>query len=655
MVDQEILDLLLGVHAERPDTVAGFARADHERQAKSSAVKYREPRILSRGLCLLDPRIAVKPFIGLSFGQLDEPGGDRDAELREVGAPVERDRGPRDLPRLTGVPDPQGELAALAEPDHPPRQVSAPLATPLAGEGHEGIDVLEADAPQIAMQPRDRLPEQIPPEDGIVGIQAANIKGDTGREGAREAEPGKRPMPRGPGRRGVGQITCVEDLGRDAREVGIHFVHELGRPPERRDDRGVELGGEERHEHVTRPVAGEPEVAIGAIESIGEPAVVEIRAHEIARHVEERAHDVRPAAGRRGRHRREAARSGPAQEAEEEGLGLVVRGVSDRHVTGPVPLRLGGEKGVADMACSFLEALARRGRDPAEREGGGQPEAAGDLPDEHGVGGRLLAPESVIDVGDDEREPELRGELGEGMHEGHRVRAAGHRDHRPPGCGEEAAAVGRAEDLAKKRVHRGDDMLRPMKIYTRSGDRGDTGLIGGRRVKKNVPRVAAYGGVDELNAVLGLAIAELGAGAPGASTPAADLARIQNALFTLGAELATPSAAEPARGVEPLAAAETTWLEASIDALGDRLPPLSHFILPGGTRAGATLHLARTVCRRAERAIVALAAEEPVRAEVLAYVNRLSDYLFMLARAVNAAAGATEARWLGRAASGPGA
>jgi len=189
-----------------------------------------------------------------------------------------------------------------------------------------------------------------------------------------------------------------------------------------------------------------------------------------------------------------------------------------------------------------------------------------------------------------------------------------------------------------------------MKIYTRSGDRGDTGLIGGQRVKKSVPRVAAYGGVDELNAVLGLAIAELGAG-----SPAADLARIQSALFTLGAELATPAAAEPARGVEPLPAAETAWLEASIDAIGDRVPPLAHFILPGGSRAGATLHLARTVCRRAERAIVALAAEEPVRAEVLAYVNRLSDYLFMLARAVNAAAGAAESKWLGRgAAAGSG-
>jgi cob(I)alamin adenosyltransferase len=198
-------------------------------------------------------------------------------------------------------------------------------------------------------------------------------------------------------------------------------------------------------------------------------------------------------------------------------------------------------------------------------------------------------------------------------------------------------------------------MLSPMKIYTRSGDQGDTGLIGGRRVKKNVPRVAACGSVDELNALLGLAIAELGAAPlvePGAGPPAAALSRIQNTLFTLGAELATPPAAEPARGSEPLAAAETAWLEAAIDALGDRLPPLAHFVLPGGSRAGATLHLARTVCRRAERAIITLAAEESVRDEVLAYVNRLSDYLFMLARAVNAAAGADEPKWVGRGSAG---
>jgi cob(I)alamin adenosyltransferase len=189
-------------------------------------------------------------------------------------------------------------------------------------------------------------------------------------------------------------------------------------------------------------------------------------------------------------------------------------------------------------------------------------------------------------------------------------------------------------------------MLSLMKIYTRSGDKGDTGLIGGRRVKKSVPRVEAYGGVDELSALLGLAIADLGSGGPSDA-----LSRIQNVLFTLGAELATPPTAEPARGIEPLAAAETVWLESAIDAFNEGLPPLAHFVLPGGTRAGATLHLARTVCRRAERAIVALAAAEPVRDEVLAYVNRLSDYLFVLARAVNAAAGSAESRWLGRAAS----
>ncbi len=183
-------------------------------------------------------------------------------------------------------------------------------------------------------------------------------------------------------------------------------------------------------------------------------------------------------------------------------------------------------------------------------------------------------------------------------------------------------------------------MLRRMRIYTRSGDKGETGLIGGVRVRKSTLRVAAYGTLDELNAVLGLAISELGPG-----DHARALSRIQNILFTLGAELATAPAAAAPRSDEPLGAAETAWLEAAIDALCEHLPPLTHFVLPGGTRAGATLHLARTVCRRAERAIVALAGEETVRSEVLAYVNRLSDYIFVLARAVNSAAGTAEPKW----------
>lgn len=182
-----------------------------------------------------------------------------------------------------------------------------------------------------------------------------------------------------------------------------------------------------------------------------------------------------------------------------------------------------------------------------------------------------------------------------------------------------------------------------MKIYTRTGDKGQTGLIGGRRVAKSVPRVAAYGEVDELSAVLGTGIAAL----PEASAERPALEAIQRVLFELGAELATPPGSEVGPGVPPIAAERVSELETAIDALSERLAPLRHFVLPGGSRAGAALHVARTVCRRAERAVVRLAAVEPVRPEVLAYLNRLSDYLFVLARAVNAEEGASEAVWSG--------
>jgi cob(I)alamin adenosyltransferase len=181
-----------------------------------------------------------------------------------------------------------------------------------------------------------------------------------------------------------------------------------------------------------------------------------------------------------------------------------------------------------------------------------------------------------------------------------------------------------------------------VKIYTRGGDRGETGLIGGARVSKSTLRVIAYGEVDELNAVLGTVLAEL-------SSPEhrRALAEVQRTLFELGAELATPPEGERARGIPPVQAERITGLESAIDALVKRLPPLRHFILPGGARAAAGLHLARTVCRRAERAVVGLADREPVRPQVLAYLNRLSDYLFVLARAVNADAGVEEPIWRG--------
>jgi cob(I)alamin adenosyltransferase len=182
-----------------------------------------------------------------------------------------------------------------------------------------------------------------------------------------------------------------------------------------------------------------------------------------------------------------------------------------------------------------------------------------------------------------------------------------------------------------------------MKLYTRGGDAGETGLIGGTRVSKNTPRVATYGEVDELNAVLGVAAAAL---APGAHRDA--LIEVQRVLFTLGAELATPPGKEAARGTPPLDGRHATALEAAIDALTAQVPPLRHFVLPGGSPAGAALHHARTVCRRAERAVVGLAAAEPVNAQAVIYLNRLSDYLFALARAVNHEAGASEPIWQGR-------
>jgi cob(I)alamin adenosyltransferase len=180
------------------------------------------------------------------------------------------------------------------------------------------------------------------------------------------------------------------------------------------------------------------------------------------------------------------------------------------------------------------------------------------------------------------------------------------------------------------------------RIYTRTGDAGDTGLFGGRRVSKDDPRVAAYGAVDELNAVLGVARA--------AEPPrgiAAVLDRLQHYLFDVGSELATPpEAAVTAKAhVSRVGPDWVAALEQEIDRFEDALPPLRAFVLPGGTPAAAALHLARTVARRAERDIVTLAAREPVNPELLKFVNRLSDLLFVLARAANHAAGRPDVEW----------
>lgn len=170
------------------------------------------------------------------------------------------------------------------------------------------------------------------------------------------------------------------------------------------------------------------------------------------------------------------------------------------------------------------------------------------------------------------------------------------------------------------------------KIYTRTGDAGETALGDGTRVKKHAPRVATYGTVDELNATVGLA--RLHAQGPEAEA----LARIQNDLFDLGADLSTPEQGEPPAH-EPLRVsdAQVERLEAEIDLLNADLRPLRSFVLPGGTAASANLHLARTVCRRAERLVVELAARpaERVNPAAVRYLNRLSDFLFVAGRWAN--------------------
>jgi cob(I)alamin adenosyltransferase len=183
-----------------------------------------------------------------------------------------------------------------------------------------------------------------------------------------------------------------------------------------------------------------------------------------------------------------------------------------------------------------------------------------------------------------------------------------------------------------------------MKIYTRTGDQGETGLFRGARVRKDHARIEAYGTVDELNAALGVARLEV---APLAGEIDALLHEIQNDLFDLGAELATP---DPAKEPRTVTSRRVEELEQAIDAFDARLPPLTQFILPGGSPAGAHLHLARTICRRAERRVVTLAGMqgEHVSAEAIRFLNRLGDLLFVLARAANQVAGVVDAPWVKR-------
>lgn len=186
-----------------------------------------------------------------------------------------------------------------------------------------------------------------------------------------------------------------------------------------------------------------------------------------------------------------------------------------------------------------------------------------------------------------------------------------------------------------------------LKIYTKTGDRGETGLFGGQRVPKDHARVEAYGDVDELNSLLGVAITQLQAAG---ETSVVDALRVvQSDLFTVGANLATPAPEDggrPSAHIPALPAGRVEELEAWIDAAEDELEPLKSFVLPGGTEAAAYLHLARTVCRRAERRVVSLTHQAHVGAEWVTYLNRLSDLLFTLARLANRRAGVDDVPWM---------
>ncbi len=171
-------------------------------------------------------------------------------------------------------------------------------------------------------------------------------------------------------------------------------------------------------------------------------------------------------------------------------------------------------------------------------------------------------------------------------------------------------------------------MVRLTKIYTKTGDGGESALVGGTRVRKSHPRFCAIGAVDEANAQIGMALSALAS----ATATHIGLLRIQNDLFDLGADLATPGEPQGALRIE---AGATARLETEIDALNETLGPLTSFILPGGTPAAACLHVARTAVRRAERKVVRLLETEPINSEILRYLNRLSDLLFQMARAEN--------------------
>jgi cob(I)alamin adenosyltransferase len=186
-------------------------------------------------------------------------------------------------------------------------------------------------------------------------------------------------------------------------------------------------------------------------------------------------------------------------------------------------------------------------------------------------------------------------------------------------------------------------MVKLNRIYTRTGDDGTTGLVDGSRCPKHSARINAMGLVDEANSAIGLAICAIAD-----DSQRALLTRVQNDLFDLGADLATPAENDdftPSEMVLRIVASQPEWIEAQIDALNERLEPLTSFVLPGGSEAAARVHVARATTRAAERAMVQLAAEVPVNPAALAYINRLSDLLFVLARVTNDD-GRSDVKWV---------
>ncbi|MBL9147910.1 MAG: cob(I)yrinic acid a,c-diamide adenosyltransferase [Phycisphaerae bacterium] len=187
-----------------------------------------------------------------------------------------------------------------------------------------------------------------------------------------------------------------------------------------------------------------------------------------------------------------------------------------------------------------------------------------------------------------------------------------------------------------------------MKLYTRTGDDGTTGLFGGGRVSKDHPRIEAYGTVDELNACIGLAAAACNGAHPAEARIREMIGQIQSRLFDIGADLATPEGSKNEAKIVRVDDALVSTIERWIDEIDGQNEPIRTFIMPGGSELASRLHVARTVCRRAERCMITLAHAEPVGAHTITWVNRLSDLLFAMARLANRSQGVADVPWLGR-------